>query len=163
MKPDTLERLTYVTGYLIGVASAVREDTDQAVATNDHISVIKHYDHLRKATKLIKEAREALDQMEERLSREQVPEVMRAHGIRTITVEGVGRVSLSNRWSCSMLDKPSGMDWLRNNGYGDLIQETVNASTLGAFARSLTEETGTELPGEIFKTSVMTFTSITKA
>jgi len=70
---------------------------------------------------------------------------------------------LSNRWSCSMLDKLTGMDWLRTNGHGDLIQETVNSSTLGAFARNLTEESGYELPSDIFKTSVMTFTSITKA
>ena len=163
MRPAVLERLEHAVSFLTGVAAAVRSDTDEAVKTNDHIVVIKHYDQLRQATKRIKEAREALDQMEERLSREQVPDVMRAHGIRTITVEGVGRVALSNRWSCSMLDKPSGMDWLRNNGHGDLIQETVNASTLGAFARNLTEEHGTELPGDIFKTSVMTFTSITKA
>jgi len=150
-------------GDLNVVAMMVRADTDSAVATRDHITVIKHYDRLRTTTKKIKEAREALDQMEERLSREQVPEVMRAHDVRTITVEGVGRVSLSNRWSCSMLDKLTGMDWLRTNGHGDLIQETVNSSTLGAFARNLTEESGYELPSDIFKTSVMTFTSITKA
>jgi hypothetical protein len=163
MTPDVLDRLTFVCGFLTGLAGAVRADTDAVVNTHDHIAVIKHYDHLRKATKQIKEAREALDQMEERLSREQVPEVMRAHDIRTITVEGVGRVSLSTRWSCSMLDKMNGMDWLRNNGHGDLIQETVNASTLGAFAKDLTQEHGTELPSDIFKTSTMTFTSITKA
>jgi hypothetical protein len=62
-----------------------------------------------------------------------------------------------------MLDKQLGMDWLRNTGNESLIQETVNSSTLAAFAKSKTEEEGKELPSDIFKTSVMTYTSITKA
>jgi len=163
MKQETLERLTYVCGYLVGVAAAVREDTAQVVSTRDHIEVIKHYDQLRQATERIKEAREALDQMEQRLSREQVPEVMREHNVRTITIEGVGRVSLTNRWSCSMLDKEAGYEWLRSTGNGALITETVNAMTLAAFAKDLDATKGIELPSDIFKTSIMTYTSITKA
>jgi hypothetical protein len=163
MKAETIERLNYVCQYFVDLVGAIRADTDEAVATHDHIAVIKHYDQLRKATDQIKEAREALSQIRDKLSYEQVPEVMREHDVRTITVEGVGRVSLSDRWSCSMLDKYAGMDWLRGNGHDDLIIETVNSSTLGAFARNLTEEQGTELPSDLFKTSVMTYTSITKA
>jgi len=158
-----LDRLTYVCGYLTGVAGAVREDTKEVVGTRDHIEIIRHYNHLRLATALIKEAREALSEMEERLSREYVPEVMKEHNVRTITVEGVGRVSITHRFSCSMLDKEAGMDWLRNNGHGGLIIETVNSSTLGAFARSLLEDEGQELPSDLFKTGTMTYTSITKA
>jgi hypothetical protein len=62
-----------------------------------------------------------------------------------------------------MIDKPLGLDWLRNSGNGSLIQETVNSNTLAAFAKNLNDEEGKELPGEIFKTSIMTVTSITKA
>jgi hypothetical protein len=163
MRQETLERLTFVCGYLTGVAGAVRDDTNTAVATNDHVEVIRHYAALRNATKQIKEARAALDEMEERLSREQVPDVMRAHGIRTTTIEGVGRVSLSNRWSCSMVDKEAGIDWLRGNGHDSLIQETVNSSTLAAFAKDMSIEHGIDLPDALFRTSIMTFTSITKA
>lgn len=163
MKPETLERLTFVCGYLVGVAGAVREDTAAVVATRDHIEVIRHFDHLRKAMEQITEAREALDEMRERLSYKQVPDVMREHAVRTITVEGVGRVSLTNRWSCSMLDKMVGIDWLKANGHGGLVQETVNAQTLAAFAKDLNETQGMELPADIFKTGTMTYTSITKA
>ena len=163
MRFDTIEELNTVCNDLVGVAKMVRADTNNAVATNDHVEVIRHYDYLRKATAKIKEAREALDEMEQRLSREQVPEVMRAHNIRTITIEGVGRVSLTNRWSCAMPDKPAGMEWLRDNGHGSLIIETVNAQTLASFAKTMNEEQGIDLPAELFKTSIMTYTSITKA
>jgi hypothetical protein len=62
-----------------------------------------------------------------------------------------------------MIDKPLGLDYLRNSGNGSLIQETVNSNTLAAFAKNFNDEEGKELPGEIFKTSIMTVTSITKA
>ena len=163
MRDSTLDILNDVCNDMINVATHVRNDTAEAVSTGDHVAVIIHFDHLRKATNKIKEAREALDEMEMRLSREQVPDVMRAHGIRNTTIEGVGQVKLNNKWSCSMLDKALGFDWLRGNGHGSLITETVNAQTLASFAKSLNDEEGTELPDDIFKTSIMTYTSITKA
>jgi hypothetical protein len=143
------------------MTSTIRDETTLAVESGDHIEIIRHYDQLRQATALIKESREALEQIETKLSREQVPDVMRANNIRTITVEGVGRVSLGTRWSASMPDKAAGFEWLRANEHGGVIQETVNAQTLGALAKELNEE-GTELPAPTFTTNIMTYTSITK-
>ena len=161
MKDQTIIELQAICSALSTVTGIVRDETDETVASNDHIAIIRHYDRLRQATALIKESREALAQIEEKLSREQVPEVMRANNIRTITVEGVGRVSLGTRWSASMPDKAAGFDWLRANDHGGVIQETVNAQTLGALAKELNEE-GTELPAPTFTTNIMTYTSITK-
>lgn len=163
MRTDTLERLQYVCGLLVGVAEAVREDGETILPTRDHIAIIKHFNQLRLANDQIKEAREALVEMANRLSYEEVPEVMAEHNIRTITVEGVGRVSITHRWSCSMLDKELGMNWLRNTGNEGIIQETVNSSTLAAFAKSKMEEDGESLPADIFKTGITAYTSITKA
>jgi hypothetical protein len=163
VKQETFDYAMRVCGGAMKLATMVRLDTETTVATNDHIAVIKHYDQVRKVTEEIKEAREALDEMEKQLSREFVPNVMRAHNIRTITIEDVGRVSLSNRWSCSMLDKQLGMDYLRKTGNSGLIIETVNSQTLAAFAKDLNETKGEELPADLFKTGIMTYTSITKA
>jgi hypothetical protein len=161
MQEKTVDQLKYACDILTKVTGLVRDETDEVVASNDHIKVIKHYDQLRQVTALIKESREALNQIEEKLSREQVPDVMRAHQIRTITVEGVGRVSLGTRWSASMPDKEAGFEWLRANDHGGVIQETVNAQTLGALAKEL-NAVGTELPAPTFTTNVMSYTSITK-
>jgi len=161
MQLDTLNQLYEACQGLISATSHVRKDTDEVVASQDHIEVIKHYDQLRLLTAKIKESREALEQIEMKLSREQVPDVLRAHGIRTITVEGVGRVSLGTRWSASMPDKEAGFDWLRANEHGGVIQETVNAQTLGALAKELNSE-GLELPAPTFTTNIMTYTSITR-
>jgi hypothetical protein len=161
MEQKTLMELGIACEVLTKVAGEIRDQTNEVVATRDHIAVIKHYDKLRLVTAQIKESREALAKIEEQMSRELVPEVMREHNIKTITIEGVGRVSLSNRWSASMADKTDGMEWLRNNGHGGVIQETVNAQTLAALAKELNSE-GVELPAPTFTTNIMTYTSITK-
>jgi len=161
MKEDTLVTLQVICSSLIAVTTKIRGETDETVATGDHVEVIKHYDKLRQVTAAIKESREALEQIEMKLSREQVPEVMRAHNIKNITIEGVGRVTLGTRWSASMPDKAAGFEWLRANEHGGVIQETVNAQTLGALAKELNLE-GTELPAPTFTTNIMTYTSITK-
>lgn len=151
-----------VVEHLQKVASEIRDDTNQAIASKDHIEIIRHYDQLRQATAQIKEAREAIAQIEEHMSREDVPDILRANKIKTITVEGVGRVTISHRWSASMLDKIEGIAWLKANGQGGIVQETVNAATLAAHAKALMEGPGTELPADIFKVGQMAFTSITK-
>ena len=132
MEDSTLSLLNKICENLVYITGSVRDQTSEAIATNDPVQVIKHYDKLRQVTAQIKEAREAFAQIEEKLSREQVPEIMRAHNIRTTTIEGVGRVSLGTRWSASMPDKQAGFEWLRGNNHGGVIQETVNAQTLGA-------------------------------
>jgi len=161
MDLKTILELSAVCSDLTKITCNVRDQTAEAVASADHIAIIKHYDQLRLATALIKETREALSQIEEKLSREYVPEAMRAHNVRTITIEGVGRVSLGTRWSASMPDKQAGFEWLRSNDHGGIIQETVNAQTLGALAKELNND-GTELPAPTFVTNIMTYTSITR-
>jgi hypothetical protein len=129
----------------------------------DHVALICHYADVRAAHAAIDESIKSLYEMKESLSRELVPDVMRAAGIKTINLVGIGRVSLSNRWSVSMLDKVQGMQYLRDTGNEGLIQETVNSSTLTAFGKNLMETEGKELPDHLFKSSIMTITSITKA
>lgn len=161
MRDETIAQLNQLCGDLTRITERIRNETNEVISTTDHVEVIRHYDQTRKVTALIKESREALAGIEERLSREHVPHVMRTNNIRTITVEGVGRVSLGTRWSASMPDKQAGFEWLRANNHGGVIQETVNAQTLGALAKELNEG-GIELPQPIFVTNLMTYTSITK-
>jgi hypothetical protein len=162
VKQETIDELNAVCNLLVTVAGSVREDNDATLALHDHVKLVKHYNQLRLATARIKEAREALNEMEEKLSREQIPEIFREQEIKTTTIEGVGRVTVAYRFGCSMLDKEAGLEWLRGNGHGGIIIETVNSSTLSAFAKSMLEESGAELPDTIFKTSTSPYTSITK-
>lgn len=129
--------------------------------------MIRHFADLRKANEDIKIAREALKDIEDALSTNFIPDLLRRlkeeTGLKTpINLEGVGRVTVSYRFSCSMLDKERGIRWLDDNGHGDLAQRTVNAQTLGSFAKRLIEVEGVELPSDVFKTGTAPYTSITK-
>lgn len=162
MRDETIEYVNRVCGGLQKAANMVRDDGQAVLAMNDHIALIWHYYHLRQATEQIKKAREALDKMEDSLSHSEIPTVMKDAGVKTVNIIDLGRVTVSYRWGCSMIDKDAGMNWLRDNEQEALIIETVNASTLAAFAKNLMEEEGVGLPDDIFKTSTYPFTSITK-
>jgi hypothetical protein len=162
MREETKLELLRVCGVINQIAGAVKAETDMVVGSRDHIEIIRHYNWLRTAVQSINNAREELGHLADHLSHEDIPEIMREHDIRTMTIEDVGRVTVSYKYSCSMLDKPVAMDWLRSNGHGGLIIETVNSSTLAAFAKSMLLDDGIELPNEIFKTGTYPYTSITK-
>lgn len=167
MKNDTLEYLSRVCTDLVVVAEAIRKDGDVVIGSGDHVEIIKHFNHVRLAAERIKEAREALSDMSDSLSRVVIPDLVT--NLRNTTgekppfnIEGVGRVSVSYRYSCTMLDKAVGVQWLKDHEQGGIVQETVNAQTLAAFAKDLLENQGKELPPDIFKVGTSPFTSITK-
>jgi hypothetical protein len=120
---------------------------------------------------LLSDAYEALDKERKRvyaavenLSRGTIPEMMQEQGVRSMTLDDLGyRFTVSQRFSCSMPDKDAGMKWLRENGLGDLIQETVNSGTLSSAMKRLIENEGREPPADYFNTNYMSYTSATKA
>lgn len=92
-----------------------------------------------------------------------MPMVFENEGVSTITLASGYRVTISQRLNASILTdkKPEAYIWLMENDLGDLITETVNASSLSATARSLVEE-GRQLPDDLFKTVVLPQVSLTK-
>lgn len=58
--------------------------------------------------------------------------------------------------------KNDAINWLRSNGHGEIVQETINASTLTAFAKELSKE-NRELPDEIFNVHIVNNVLIQKA
>lgn len=114
--------------------------------------------------------RKKLGELVEQMSRATLPEMLEEAAVSNITVEIAEdikfRFGKNQRFSCSMIDKDAGFAWLRSDESGGgeaLIQETVNASTLASFAKTWIEDKGLDLPTDIFKTSTMTYVSITKA
>jgi hypothetical protein len=168
MHEKTAEFLGKVVDGLIRVAGAIREDTDSVVASGNHVDIIKHFNQVRLAAEQIKEAREAINDISDNLSRVVIPDTVALLKETTgqkppFNIEGVGRVTVSYRFSCTMPDKEHGIRWLKSNGHGGIVQETVNSSTLSAFAKNMLEEQGIELPPDLFKVGTAPYTSITKA
>lgn len=142
------------------VDDLTREVTEYRI--KDHIELIRYFDEFRKSADIFDETKKALTELRDNMSREYIPDAMFNAGVKTVNVVGVGRVTVSQRFSCSMLDKEAGIDWLKHHGLGGIVIETVNSSTLAATAKKMIQEEGKDLPENIFKISAVPYTSITK-
>jgi isocitrate lyase len=92
-----------------------------------------------------------------------IPEKMDEEGVTGLTLEGIGRVSLTADAYVSIKagQKEAAWEWLRDTGHGDLITETINASTLKAAIKEMVKK-GEEIPNEMINFSPFTRASITR-
>lgn len=92
-----------------------------------------------------------------------VPDLMDEVGITTVTYEGLGRVTLTSDLHASIPAsvREKSFAWLEENGYGDLIKDTINSSTLKAFCKRRIKE-GEDLPENFFKVTPFSRASVTK-
>lgn len=92
-----------------------------------------------------------------------LPEKMDEEDITNITIAGVGRVVVQSDiyFSIPADSKPDAYDWLRDHGHGDLIQETVNASSGKAWAKEMFKK-GEILPESLFKVVPFSRAQITR-
>lgn len=92
-----------------------------------------------------------------------IPELMESMELRNVTIEGIGRVQLAADIYASTRDgkKDAAIEWLRDLGYENMIQETYNSSSLKALLRRMLAE-GVDIPDDIFNVTPFTRASITK-
>lgn len=94
---------------------------------------------------------------------ELVPTLMEDQGVENVRYEGVGRVSLTADVfvSTNKSLQPGLFAWFKKRKLGDLIQPTVNSSTLRAFVKDRIKA-GKEIPEEFLNVTPYTRASITK-
>lgn len=91
-----------------------------------------------------------------------LPDKMDEEGLDNMRVTGIGRVSVTTDVRATITDKQAGYEWLEEHGHGDMITETVNASSLKSLLRKMMRD-GQEIPEDIFKVTAFNRASITKA
>jgi len=83
-----------------------------------------------------------------------VPKAFEREELDSVRVPEIARsFNLSKQRTASMLDKPRGFEWLRDNGLGELVTETVNAQTLAKALSEYIAEKAKDPPEDIFKYS----------
>lgn len=84
-------------------------------------------------------------------------------GITNVTVDGVGRVTVTSDVYASIKveNRQAAYQFLRDTGNGDLIKDTVNASSLKSLVKSMLKD-GVEIPEGTITYSPYSKTSITK-
>jgi hypothetical protein len=90
-----------------------------------------------------------------------LPDAMAEAEIRTLTIDGVGRVQLAMDAYVSIVDKPNAYTWLSENGYEGLIQPYAQPGTLKATVKAALKD-GHDFPEELFKVQPFVRASIVK-
>lgn len=86
----------------------------------------------------LKEVKRKIDDIQKR----EIPELFEAQGVTNAKVPGVGTIYLQDKVFAYVKaeDQDRFKDWLRENGHGDLIKETVHPATLTAWAKEQLSE-----------------------
>lgn len=103
--------------------------------------------------------------LKQTFSRNIVPTAMDDSGTTNMTIsEGHRLTRTADKIFASIPTehRDEAFSWLREHEAGDLIQETVNASTLSAYARTMMEE-NKELPESLFTVLAVPSVSLTRA
>lgn len=160
----SLERANATLSGLIDQVKSVTDEHDGSNLQHGKLEdACRIYFYVSQSYDELDEVRKKVGAQLEFMSRDVIPGVMEERGVRNITLEDLGRqFSKSIRVSASMADKEAALNWLRASGYGDLIQSSVNSSTLSAFAKQYVEDYQKELP-DCFKMSAMMITSVRKS
>ena len=92
-----------------------------------------------------------------------IPARMEHDQMDVVTITGVGRFTVSADMYCNTpAEKRFELQkWLVDRGFGDLVQPTVNGSTLKAFIKEQLGQ-GNEIPSEIVKIEPYSRASLTK-
>lgn len=92
-----------------------------------------------------------------------VPEAFEQAGVDNMPLSEGFRVGITTNVRASVVpgQKAEAFAWLEENDKGDLIQPTLNASTLSAFAKECREK-NIDLPAELFNVALMNNTTVTK-
>lgn len=92
-----------------------------------------------------------------------LPAKMNEEGLETVNLKGIGRLSVRGelRVSAAAGAKEQLMKWLEENGYGAMVQDTVNSSTLKAFIAECIRE-GRDYPDELINMHSFDRVTLTK-
>ena len=94
-----------------------------------------------------------------------LPEMMSDMGVSSLRLTGIGMLSLATDAYCSVRAgrKEDLLEWLEDNGHGELKTVTVNSSTLKAFIKEQMMEGGDVPPDDIVSFEPYTYAKLTKA
>lgn len=126
-------------------------ELQQKVDSADKIETIEEFASffwsIKQAYAELDEARKLIYHQLDRLDKSIFPEYLERLGTDKVRVPELGRsFYVTKKFSVKQLDKEGVMEWLRNNGGADVIQETVNASVLTSFVQDLMIEQGIDPP-----------------
>jgi hypothetical protein len=115
---------------------------------------------LETAKKVVAELQKEFDS----IRKFELPEAMEAEGMESTRLPNIGTVSMRTDAYAGIKGgcQDEAYQWLRDNGFGDLIKDFVHSSTLKAFLKEQFRE-GEQPPESMFSFSPYSYVAITKS
>lgn len=151
-------------GQLTNSLDTIFEHFESEVTSIDKMSLAdaaENYVVLKNLDERLEEVAKRLGKIVEHIKTKTMPTLFERDKLTSCNTKLGYRVAVSMLTRATMVDKEGGKKWLRDNGLGDIVTETVNASTLAATARTLLED-GKELDPILFSVVLMPTTNVTK-
>jgi len=166
--PASLAKTVPAAVYIMAAMSAVAKEIpklQRQVSANQKagaITLARTYVVVHRMQARIDEILKPLSELSAQLKNVAIPEAFEAEGIPSVNLEEGFRVgvSVTTRASVRPGQKEAAIEWLSSNGYADIVQPTINASTLSSLAKQIGED-NKDLPDTIFNVALMTNTSVT--
>lgn len=157
IEPANLKLKVLVASIQQGLAEAKQRGDSAA-------DLVRLYSRLRTAQDIIMLPFKDLSNLEGMLAKKLIPEAFDREQLKTLTTVDGDRVTTTMKLYASIqaAKRAEAYEWLRANGHEAMIAETVNASSLSAFAKAEVAE-GRELPEEIFTVHIEPAISLTRA
>lgn len=130
----------------------------------DTLSLIREMKSVQVEKDSVDELLSALNKRYDYLRLKAIPDRFDNEGITNMKVEGVGRVQLTADLYASIKSgkKEEAYQYLSDTGHGDVIQPSINPSTMKATIKAMIQK-GEEVPEELFTVTPFSRASITKA
>jgi hypothetical protein len=138
----------------------MKEEFRHDLANLSLLDMIRQMDETQKHKERVETDLKKINARYDVLRLELIPTKMEETGVENIKVEGVGQITLTGDMYVRTLNKGDLAHWLELNNLADLIQPTVNASTLKATIKGRMKK-GLPLPDEeVVKVTPFTRASI---
>jgi hypothetical protein len=155
-------RLANAAVYLADLANEIEREVEYieartlAEACTFYVGLKADYEALNNARLLVYNS-------VDKLNKQIIPSKLNAAGVDKIQIPELAKsFYIATKYSASIIDKTKGYEWLRENNYGDVIGETVNAGTLAALCKSMILDDGIDPPEELIKFSSYETTGVSK-
>ncbi|MBL4588281.1 hypothetical protein JKY79_02970 [Candidatus Babeliales bacterium] len=118
---------------------------------------------LSKAIAELGSDKSALQKRYDLLRHKIVPDKLDEEEMQNITIKGIGRLGATPQLRVSVLagNREKLQSWMCENGFEDLVQGTINSSTLKAWVKEQMEA-GNEIPDDLIKIDPFMLATLTK-
>lgn len=150
---------------------AIKELNDESIVLMEKLStstnipeLCKFYKELTEGLELIDDLVKALKEIENELSTKILPDLFEATGVDSIKVHNRQFILTGRLFANMPMDmQAKGLPWLREVGYGAIIKEGVNSSTLSSAMKEYIEQNGKMPPEDCMTTFIKKGISVRKA